>query len=66
MAEMLEEESIINSILQMRLLKQKQNKTKQGLTKNARLEKKQARSQVSLRSRSKTTGLVLHFRQVAV
>ena len=40
MAEMLEEESIINSILQMRLLKQKQNKTKQGLTKNARLEKK--------------------------
>lgn len=65
MAEMLEEESIINSILQMRLLKQK--KKKQGLTKNARLEKKkQARSQVSLRSRSKTTGLVLHFRQVAV
>ena len=38
MAEMLEEESIINSILQMRLLKQKTNK--QGLTKNARLEKK--------------------------
>lgn len=63
MAEMLEEDSIINSILQMRLLRQKK---KGGLTKKARLEKKQARSQVSLRSRSKTTGLVLHFRQVAV
>ena len=34
MAEMLEEESIINSILQMRLLKQKKK------TKKARLEKK--------------------------
>lgn len=64
MAEMLEEDSIINSILQMRLLRQK--KKGGGLTKKARLEKKQARSQVSLRSRSKTTGLVLHFRQVAV
>ena len=38
MAEMLEEESIINSILQMRLLKQK--KRGGGLTKKARLEKK--------------------------
>ena len=43
MAEMLEEESIINSILQMRLLKQKK-KAGGSLTKKARLEKKQTRS----------------------